>query len=362
MYNEIYIYGEIGKPSEECPDRITAEDIVRQIGWIDDSQIVLRVNCPGGNYFEALTIFNALKGCGKRVVAMIDGIAASMGSIIVLAADEVVISEFGRVMTHRMRGESKGTAAQLRADADEMERFELTMLEIYSQKTGLTVDECRTKFMNENDTWFSAEEAVAAKLADRKEPIVPAVQASPGLNINDVSAFYQSCAAILKVPNQSKDMDFQKLKAHFNLGDDITEELFLNQVGEWRQKAGQTEQMTAELTGLRQAASQAELNRITGLIDKAVTEKRITASQKEMWVSLFATNAGAAEKALMGIAPAKNLLDISDSDTTERATLAAMTFDQMDKGNKLERCRAVYYDLYEAKFEEKFGKKPSKKE
>lgn len=361
MYNEIYIYGEIGKPSEDCPDRIGAEDIVRQIGWIDDSQIILRVNCPGGNYFEALTIFNALKSCGKRVVAMIDGIAASMGSIVVLAADEIVISEFGRIMTHRISGEAEGTALGLRNAADEMERFELTMLSIYSQRTGLTVDECRAKFMNETDTWFSADESVAAKLADRKEPIAPAVSATPILSINDVGAFYRSCAAVLKAPNHQKDMDFTKLKAHFQLGDDVTEELFLNQVGEWRQKAGQVEQMAAELTGLRQAASQAELARMTGLIDKAVTEKRITASQKEMWQSLFAANATAAETALKGIAPAKNLLDIATGDTTERDLFAGMTFDQMDRGNKLERCRANYYDLYEVKFEEKFGKKPAKK-
>ena len=80
-----------------------------------------------------------------------------------------------------------------------------------------------------------------------------------------------------------------------------------------------------------------------------------------MWKSLFAANAENAEKALMGIAPAKDLTNIASGGTpSERDELAKLSFDQMDRSNKLERVRAEYYDLYEAKFEEKFGKKPGK--
>ena len=83
-----------------------------------------------------------------------------------------------------------------------------------------------------------------------------------------------------------------------------------------------------------------------------------------MWKSLFAANAENAEKALMGIAPAKDLSNISSTSLSgklsERDELTKLSFDQMDRGNKLEHVRAQYYDLYEAKFEEKFGKKPAK--
>jgi len=367
MYGDIYIYKPIGPRTEEDDDVITAGDVQSQLDWCDSDTVTVHVNCPGGSYFEGLAIFHALNACPKHVTVIVEGIAASMASVIILAADEIVMSPFAKIMTHGISGESCGSAAQLREDANEMETFEASMLEIYSRRTGLTADACRTKFMADSDTWFNAKEAVAAKLADRIEQgkltadMNNANRNSRDPNPNQALAFYQSCAAILRVPNQSKDMDFIKIKNQFQLSDDVTEDAFLAQVEGWRTKVIETEQLTAQLDSFKTAAALAETARIEGLISQAVNEKRIVAPQKEMWKSLFAANAENAEKALMGIAPAKDLTNISTGGTPdEREELAKLTFDQMDRSNKLERVRGAYYDLYEAKFEEKFGKKPNK--
>ena len=362
MYGDIYIYKPIGPRDDEDDDVITAGDVQSQLDWCDSDTITVHVNCPGGSYFEGLAIFHALNACAKNVIVKVEGIAASMASVIILAADEIVLSPYARIMTHRIKGESCGNAAQLRADAAEMETFEASLLDIYSLRTGLTVDECRNKFLADTDTWFTAEEAIAAKLADRIE------QGKLTASINDANrnsphpamAFYQSCAALLIVPN-SKDMDFLKIKNQFQLGDDVTEDAFLAQVEGWRTRANEVEQLTAQLEGFTNAAALAETNRIEGLLTQAVNEKRIMASQKGMWKSLFDADAQSAEKALMGIAPAKDLAGVATGgNPSERDEFAKLNFDQLDRGNKLERVRAEYYDLYEAKFEEKFGKKPVK--
>ena len=358
MWGDIYIYKPIGPRDDDDDDVITAGDIQGQLDWCEGDTVTVHVNCPGGSYFEGLAIFQALNTCEKHVIVKVEGIAASMASIIILAADEIVLSPFARIMTHCINGSSTGNAAQLRADAAEMETFEDSMLNIYSLRTGLTPGECRVKFMADTDTWFTAEEAIAAKLADRIEMGKLSSSIQTGSN---PSLLYQSLAAILIVPNQSKDMDFLKIKNQFHLSDDITEDAFLAQVEGWRTKATEVEQLTAQLDGFKTAAAQAETARVEGLIAQAVNDKRIIASQKEMWKSLFAANAENAEKALMGIAPAKDLTNIASGGTpSERDELAKLSFDQMDRSNKLERVRAEYYDLYEAKFEEKFGKKPGK--
>ena len=190
-----------------------------------------------------------------------------MASVIILAADEIVLSPFAKIMTHRIKGESCGNAAQLRADASEMETFEASLLEIYALRTGLTVDECRTKFLADTDTWFTAEEAVAAKLADRIEQGKLGSDVKTGLNPSlreNAMAFYQSCAALLTVPNQPKDMDFTKIRNQFQLGDDVTEDAFLAQVEGWRTQANEVVQLTAQLEGFKTAAALAETTRIEG--------------------------------------------------------------------------------------------------
>jgi len=368
MWGDIYIYKPIG-PRDGDDDNddqvITAGDIQSQLDWCDGDTVTVHVNCPGGSYFEGLAIFQALNTCEKKVIVKVEGIAASMASIIILAADEIVLSPFARIMTHCIQGTSNGNASQLRADATEMENFEDSMLAIYSARTGLTTEECRVKFMSDTDTWFTAEEAIAAKLADRIEMgklTANIGRANDNLPLRAI-ALYQSMAALLIVPNQSKDMDFLKIKNQFQLSDDVTEDAFLAQVEGWRTKATEVEQLTAQLDGFKTAAAQAEIARVDGLIAQAVNDKRIVASQKEMWKSLFAANPQSAEQALMGIAPAKNLTNVAGGTGTpsEREELAKLSFDQLDRGNKLEHVRAQYYDLYEAKFEQKFGKKPANK-
>lgn len=357
-FNDIYIYRPIGIRTEDNQDVISAIEVVDQLNYIDDAEVIVHMNCPGGSLHEGIAIFNALNTCEKRVVVKIEGMAASIASIIILAADEIVISPFARIMTHRVKGYSKGDAAQMRADADEIEMFEATLLDIYSLRTGLTPEECRIKFLADTDTWFTADEAVTAKLADRIEEgkLQKGIATMISTSMHDAAAFYQSCAAILCVPNQ-KDMDFTKIKNQLQLGEDITEDAFLNQVEEWRTKATEVEGLTAQLVGYQEAAALAESNRITGIIDKAVSEKRITAIAIPVWQMLFSVNADNALQALMAIAPAKDLTKIEVGDADERAKLSAMTFDQMDRSNKLERCKAEYRDLYDEKFAEKFPKK-----
>ncbi|HEY3391023.1 MAG TPA: ATP-dependent Clp protease proteolytic subunit, partial [Prolixibacteraceae bacterium] len=117
-YKDIYIYKPIGPRTEDDCEVVTAEDVQNQLEWTEGDEVIVHVNCPGGNYFEGLTIFNSLNACQRRVIVKVEGIAASMASIIILAADEIIISPFARIMTHRVKGVSKGNAAQMRLDAD----------------------------------------------------------------------------------------------------------------------------------------------------------------------------------------------------------------------------------------------------
>jgi ATP-dependent protease ClpP protease subunit len=90
----VYIFDEIGEYG------ISASAFVDELNAIKAPKIELRINTPGGNVFDGLAIFNAIKDHPAHVTAIVDGYAASAGSYILQAADKRVMNSFSQVMIH----------------------------------------------------------------------------------------------------------------------------------------------------------------------------------------------------------------------------------------------------------------------
>lgn len=130
----------------------------------DVHTIHLHVNSPGGMVFEGITILNQLRQHPARVVAVVDGLAASAASFIVCGADEVQMAPNTQLMIHDAWGLAIGDAAAMRDTADLLDRLSNNIASVYAAKTGGSTEEWRTAMLAES--WYSAEEAVAAGLAD----------------------------------------------------------------------------------------------------------------------------------------------------------------------------------------------------
>ncbi|GAB3867359.1 hypothetical protein GCM10028801_41160 [Nocardioides maradonensis] len=126
------------------------------------NQIVLRINSPGGEVFEGLAILNMVRAHKASVTAVVDGLAASAASVIAVGCDETVMSPGTQLMIHDARMYTYGTAADLRKEADILESITSGLIEVYKAKAG---DADWAAILAE-ETWYSASEAVAAKLAD----------------------------------------------------------------------------------------------------------------------------------------------------------------------------------------------------
>jgi len=156
---EIVIYDEIGYWGKSAADFISE---LKALG--DVTQIDLRINSPGGEVFDGHAIYNLLKGHPARVTAYVDGIAASIASIIMLAADEIVMPQNALVMIHDPVVAAHGDAEALRKAADVLEKLRNILLAAYVSRTGSS--EADVSGWMTNETWFTAEEALAAGLAD----------------------------------------------------------------------------------------------------------------------------------------------------------------------------------------------------
>lgn len=143
---------------------ITAESFKRELDGLKGDTIHVRINSPGGNVFDGVTIYNALREHPAKIITHIDGLAASMASVVALAGDEVRMASNGFFMVHDPMTIAIGTAAELRKDADTLEKIGGSLQETYRARTGATNAEVRAWM--EEETWFSAEEALEAGFID----------------------------------------------------------------------------------------------------------------------------------------------------------------------------------------------------
>lgn len=144
---------------------IDANQFVQAIAGLDVDQINLFVNSPGGVVYDAVAMTNALRRSDARVVATVDGLAASSASFLLTAADEVVMSPNAEIMIHDAWGVTIGNAADHQKNLDQLNRLSDNIASMYAGKAGGSTEDWRAIMRDEQ--WYSAEEAVAAGLADR---------------------------------------------------------------------------------------------------------------------------------------------------------------------------------------------------
>lgn len=133
----------------------------------DTTEIRLHINSPGGEVSEAIAILNQLRAHQARVVAVVDGLAASAASFVAAGADEAVMGRNSEMMIHDAWGGVMGNAAYIAKYAAGLDRISNNVASIYAAKASGTTADWRDLMLAE--TWYSAQEAVAAGLADRVE-------------------------------------------------------------------------------------------------------------------------------------------------------------------------------------------------
>lgn len=159
---EVFIYGVIG--GSFFDEGVEARDFVQQFRDIAANKINVRINSPGGNIDDAVAIHNAIRDRRSITETHIDGHALSAAAWIGLAANKVVMRPHSRMMIHEPHGLVVGDPAMLRKVADVFDGMGDDIADVLAERAGGTRSEWRARMLEE--TWFSAQEAVDAGLAD----------------------------------------------------------------------------------------------------------------------------------------------------------------------------------------------------
>jgi ATP-dependent Clp endopeptidase proteolytic subunit ClpP len=199
---DIYIYDEIGYWG------VTARQFVNDLKALGDvTHINLHINSPGGDVFDGIAIFNALKFHGAAITVHIDGLAASMASVIAMVGNPVIMPENTMMMIHKPWGFSGGDANDMRDYADLLDKVESVLIPAYAEKTGKSTEEIAA--MLEDETWMDGKKCLELGFADQVTTSLQAMACIQSKRIEDFEKMPKSIRNMVTPPRNTAQRDPQ---------------------------------------------------------------------------------------------------------------------------------------------------------
>lgn len=372
---EMKIYGQISEWWNSAEDFTrTFEEMERKY-----ANIHIRIHCYGGSVFEGTVIFNSIANSKSKVTAIVEGIAASMGSIILQACHIRTIAENAFVMIHRPSSFTQGDSQTHFRNGKLLQSMEKNFIRTYARRSGKSEDDVKM-YLDGNDHWLSAEEAKAAGMVD--EVTVPVTAALPAESKPagpvDIKSMYDRYAAhmvasTVSIPKTNTNNMKKELIERFGLkgvDENTADAAFVTALG---QRFDELTQANQKLVGDQVESVIAAAETVKGQTFDEKTRKILagigaTSGVEALMVTLGVTAAAPAAPAAPVVTPANttprvvNLLQPAASPLTGDPALAAVAaraawtwddyqakdpeaLEEMEKSN-----RTAFVALYKAKY------------
>ncbi|MFM9629374.1 head maturation protease, ClpP-related [Streptomyces galilaeus] len=178
---EVMLYDEVGGWYGA-----TADQFIADLRGVTAPNLRVRINSPGGSVFEGIAIANALRSHPANIVVQVDGIAASIASVIAMAGDRIEMAPNTMLMIHDASGVCLGNASDMEEMAELLDLISDNIADAYASRAGGTREQWRERMKAE--TWYLPEDAVENGLADEAismpkqgEPAAPEKEAEPDM-------------------------------------------------------------------------------------------------------------------------------------------------------------------------------------
>lgn len=201
----IYLYDAIVNSKEEADwyGGVDPQTFIDTLKTMEADVIHVRINSPGGSVFAARAMEQAIRETKAKVIAHVDGYSASAASFLMMAADEIIMAPGAMVMIHKAWSGVWGNANDLRSTADLLDKIDSTLVSTYATRSGTDAQQISDWMAAE--TWFTAQEAVDAGLADSISEDKTQAKAW------DLSAYANAPAQAKDVPPEAKKHDVAAL-------------------------------------------------------------------------------------------------------------------------------------------------------
>lgn len=356
---KILIYGYISEYEKDA----NAKDFVTELSYAETmySNINIHINSGGGSIHEGLAIFNNLRASNAKISIYIDGVAASMGAVIAMCGKPLFMNRYSRLMIHGVQGGTYGTPEEMEANAKQARSLQEDLISIIASKTGLSVAQVTAKWFDGKDHWFTAQEAMDAKLIDGVfDGVKPEGLPNGKLNASTLFHVYNGLL------NSNADMN--KLFKKLGFTGQATEEEMITKVDSLeaqaqteKAKADRLEQentdLKAKLREKEDAEKAAHAAQVTSVLNEAVRNGKIQASQKAHFEAVLKNDFNTG-KAIIDSLPASRraVNDIADEDDSYKN----FTFsDYQKKAPKaLADMKVNNPERFKALYKKEFGTEP----
>ncbi len=199
----MYIDGEIVTDEYYDTDTSAAgfRDALKDLG--DVKTINLHINSPGGSVFEGIAIYNMLKQNKAHVNVYVDGLAASIASVIAMSGDAIFMPSNSMLMIHNPWTMAVGNASELRKQADDLDKITESSIQTYLNQAGDKLDEETLRQLMDDETWLTAKEAVNYGLATE---VIEANKAAASISKNFAQRYRHVPERLIQVSQKKQEI------------------------------------------------------------------------------------------------------------------------------------------------------------
>lgn len=301
----IFLYGDIGY-------EVTSSQIVSELARCahEGERVDVRINSNGGDVFSGIAIYNALKRSEADIRLYVDGVAASMASVIALCGKPVEMSRYARLMLHSVSGVCEGNKAEMERCIHEMEGLESSLAEMCASRMKMSAEEVKSRYFDGSDHWLTSSEALSMGLVDGIYDADPVPESSTP---DDV---YTTFNNRLKESQNNKDMTIEDLMKLPQFKDCKTSEEFAaraqsiaSMVDRATSLAEENEDLKARLQAFEdKAEANAEAER-RSLLDAAEQDGRINADTRPTFENILKGSMEEGKRVLEALTPKRRVLN-----------------------------------------------------
>jgi ATP-dependent protease ClpP protease subunit len=336
-------------------------DALSEISRAGYKQVDIRMHTHGGSVIDGNMIFNFITSFKGQIDIYVDGIAASMGSIIALASDRLHIAENGFIMIHSPKGSGYGTAKELIESAKLLTSLEKNFTTKLAARMGKSPDEIRAAYFDGIDHWIDADEAVALKLATDKF-----TSKNGNLSFTKADAereglkgMFGQYTALLDIvtPIPIPETDMKIVNMKLGIAEGASEQEAVTAIEATLKRAQDAEAALKVLQDKEKLILKAE---VKTLLDAALADGKIAATGRTAWEAQFEKDHESA-KALLDCVPkrvsAQAVVEAGQKPADTK--LLTMTYDQLDKQGLILEMKAKFPEEYKELFKKEFGTYPN---
>lgn len=351
---KVLLYGDIGFGDKVDSGRVVAEIMELAAAY---NRMEVHINSRGGDVFSGLAIYNALRECNADISIHVDGVAASIASVVALCGKPLYMNRYSRLMIHRVSGGGWGNAQDLRRQADLCEQLENDIATMIAAKCGKTPEDIKAQYFDGVDHWINAGQAMDLGMIDG---ITGEEIASSQLTENSTTdSIYNYFTNRLESETQNKENmalidELKKRSAFANMA---TEQEMLQHITTLENQAAKVpaleqrvKDQATEIANIKKSGHEAFLN-------QAVAEGRLTKEQLPVFLNLMASDEANTRAAIEAMPKRTMKVEnyLGGGNIGGAVTdLAKMSWDEIDKAERLAELKEKYPELYQQKFNEKF--------